>query len=492
MARIRYVCLSDMHLGEEQSLLSNVLPGSARRRPDTRAPNVVPTKPSPVMLALVECLRELIPPAEEAPLPTLILDGDILDLALAKDQDAAMSFERFIALVLDEDRRLFDRILYIPGNHDHHIWETARESKYVDELRAHAVGSELPPPRHTTDMFLNGSGVPAFMLRELARRFPHLAQQEDLITIAYPNYGVCDPDRRRCVVFHHGHFTEASPYLLMSWLNKHVFAGHDMPRDVERMEAENFAWIDFLWSMLGRCGLVGERMELVYDQLSDPEECKALIGRVVNNLAHDKEVDLPGWPDFVAAKILNAVLRRVAFRLGDHERKDPEFALSAETVSGLRAYLTTAVFEQIKSVWHGAMPAETKFVFGHTHKPFVHRLSVDGFPQPVDVYNTGGWVVESSLPEARRGASMVLVDDDLDVASVRIYNEVAGDEPSPVFVEAPEHPGQAPSPFAAALRERIAPADSAWHQLSLTIAAEIRERRILHQQTLDEGRCAPG
>jgi metallophosphoesterase superfamily enzyme len=71
MNDIRYVCLSDMHLGEEDSLL-----------PEMIGNNVDPLKASSVMVHLADCLRELISKNEGTEKPTLILNGDILELAL--------------------------------------------------------------------------------------------------------------------------------------------------------------------------------------------------------------------------------------------------------------------------------------------------------------------------------------------------------------------------------------------------------------------------
>ena len=74
MSDIRYVCLSDLHLGEEDSLLTNL---------QTASTKTDPSKPSPVMKALVACLESLISKNEhQEKKPTLILNGDILELAL--------------------------------------------------------------------------------------------------------------------------------------------------------------------------------------------------------------------------------------------------------------------------------------------------------------------------------------------------------------------------------------------------------------------------
>src|SRR5690242_1099072 len=89
MPDIRYVCLSDMHLGAQNSLLTPLTPDSATTDTDLRVA-------SPVMVQLVECLKHLILQNETTRKPTLILNGDILELALTSDNFAAMTFERFV------------------------------------------------------------------------------------------------------------------------------------------------------------------------------------------------------------------------------------------------------------------------------------------------------------------------------------------------------------------------------------------------------------
>ena len=54
MPDIRYVCLSNLHFGEEDSLLTNI---------KTASTDIDPTAPSPVLVRLVECLRSLVAPA---------------------------------------------------------------------------------------------------------------------------------------------------------------------------------------------------------------------------------------------------------------------------------------------------------------------------------------------------------------------------------------------------------------------------------------------
>jgi len=198
MPDIRYVCLSDMHLGEEDSLLTNLRTAST----DTE-----PTRPSPVMRQLVECLRALVSENESEEKPTLILNGDILELALTTTNQAAMVFERFVELIMPPEGGLFDRIIYIPGNHDHHIWELARETQYVNHITGLEPGRHLPIPWHATNMFVGNdpNPVPSYFLTRLVNRFSRL--KDFVITTAYPNFGLFREDGQKCVIFHHGHLT---------------------------------------------------------------------------------------------------------------------------------------------------------------------------------------------------------------------------------------------------------------------------------------------
>ena len=63
------------------------------------------------MLALVECLRDLLGRNESHHRPTLVLSGDMLELALASDNVAAMVFERFVELTMVGPDRLFHHLL---------------------------------------------------------------------------------------------------------------------------------------------------------------------------------------------------------------------------------------------------------------------------------------------------------------------------------------------------------------------------------------------
>src|SRR5262249_26063929 len=54
----------------------------------------------------------------------------------------------------------------------------------------------------------------------------------------------------------------------------------------------------------------------------------------------------------------------------------------------------------------------------------------------VSVYNSGGWVVDSADIEPTHGGALVLADEELNVVSVRMYNEVKDQQKLRIKVEA--------------------------------------------------------
>ncbi len=461
MPDIRYVCLSDMHLGEEDSLLTNTK--TAKSEPD-------PSKPSPVLHSLVSCLKQLIQENETEAKPILILNGDVLEMALATTNQAAMAFERFIETIKMKDGKpLFEHIIYIPGNHDHHIWEIARETQYVHYIETVKPGKKLDVPHHTTKMFFESADdlLPAYFLTNLVERYPHLKNKE--IKVAYPNFGLRSDDGKRCVIFHHGHFIE-SIYQLMSTLQRLLF-GRKMPTEVEEIEAENFAWIDFLWSTLGRSGEAGVAMESIYEHMLQWDHFKKLLSRFARNVA--EQYDLPGWGDWMETKFLENILHGLADKFSKRERKKTALPLSKDAEDGLWTYVEGPLRNQILTECNGEMPVEVSIVFGHTHKPFQQDLQFHNYPQWVDVYNTGGWVVETVLREPIRGGAVVLVDESLNLTSLRMYNESEDREGCQVKVEEASHAGQKANPFHDRIEKLLKKKANVFRQFS-----EIVERTV--------------
>ena len=134
---------------------------------------------------------------------------------------------------------------------------------------------------------------------------------------------------------------------------------------------------------------------------------------------------------------------------------------------------TQILDECIKRNW--PIPTQTTFVFGHTHKPFEGIRNFQAYRgDGVPVYNTGGWVVETLEPAALHGGAVVLLNENLDVVSLRMYNEAKGS----VNVEVHEQalPGHPNSDFYNHLTGRVQLNQPIWRKFSQTVAKEISIR----------------
>jgi UDP-2,3-diacylglucosamine pyrophosphatase LpxH len=469
MADIRFVCLSDLHFGAENSILTSLVEGQVI---------VDPTRASPVLERLVAGMRTLIDHNEDkSRKPTLILNGDVLELALASDNVALMVFELFLDRIFPPDGEpLFDpTILYQPGNHDHHLWETSREQHYGDFLRTLPPDAELPIPRHTTRLFYKHDPlpVPSPLLNQLAQRRAHRSNVN--IRVSYPNLGLQAADSKTVVLLHHGHFAE-SIYHLMTTLRDLIFPDRTAPSTADDVEAENFAWIDFFWSTLGRSGDVGEDVGLIYDMLQSNEAidhaAANLAAGIVKRLPHRGLVSHFRW---LIRLVLDRVVRTVASDVAASERRTPKAALSDPTRAGLLTYLNGPLAKQLaaESV-DGRVAEQVKFVFGHTHKPFVDTVEPYGSATPVRIFNSGGWVVDTLAVEPLHGANMVVIDDDLEVACVRLYNQAA--DPSGYRVRMDDGLPAEQGPLYHRLCGIIQPDDAVWSDFSSAVATTVTER----------------
>jgi UDP-2,3-diacylglucosamine pyrophosphatase LpxH len=482
---IRFVVLSDLHFGAENSLMTSVVqhpPGAPSARaagaagPEPYEPD--PTTPSPVLVAVTDALRALIDGQGDP--PTLILAGDVLDLALSSDAVAATTFGGFVDAAFGHTPPLFaDTVYYLPGNHDHHLWEGAREAQYINYLEELGPEAAIEEPWHVTKLLPSSlRPAPGGLMQALIRRHP--GGQNVKVLVAYPNLALLTPDGLRCRVVSHGHFSEPI-YSLMSQMRDALFPGQRDRRglSIAAMEAENFAWIDFFWSTLGRSGEVGTDIGLVYADLSSAADLDQLSANLIHSLVRRNHG--PHWLRPVESAILTAITKREVNHLARSERGTPGQTLSPKSESGLRLYLEGPVRRQMIDDL-GEVGPDVGFIFGHTHKPFVADRQLAGYPSPVRISNTGGWVVDTSTPATTQGAVAILLDDDLNTASLQLYRQESSGSTEPVRVLAPADPGDnALHDFLAA---KIDPGSGVWRAVSDAANRLIPERYRLQAEVM--------
>jgi hypothetical protein len=470
MIPIRWVCISDLHLGALNSLLTNVT---------SDGEHVDATAASPVLSALCECLRSLRRPGQDP--PELIVLGDLFELALTAPEDAAATFSQFVRALRPglADAAIAPAVRFVPGNHDHHLWSRASDDRYLSSLEADATATPAPRDRHTTHLLPVNDQLPVrdrFIEILAARGQPGCA-----VTVeqSYPNLGLVAPDGKRAVVLSHGHFIEPL-YRMMSLLDTVFGAPRSGAAEGWQLEADNGGWIDFFWSSMGDSGDIMRVTRSLYESLESHEAMHAEIAAI------ERAIKVAGRSRGRADIEAHAVaeLLRAGVGAAVRERHRPGTILSPHAEQGLLAYLTGAVATQVAA--EIGRPDDVTFVFGHTHKPFVETRTCPAFPNPVAVVNTGGWVVDTPKLNPVKGASLVLIDEQLNVAALRCYTEGPDATSYRVRVEPAGGVG-GPNDLVDGLRAAISPDRDPWAQLAQLTQSAVadRGRQLVDRQDSD-------
>jgi len=299
------------------------------------------------------------------------------------------------------------------------------------------------------------------------------------VVIVYPNLGLEAPGSEHIAVVHHGHFTEPL-YRVMSEGKSQLFPRQPPGLDVWDWEADNFAWIDFFWSSLGRSGSAGEDVGVIYDMLVDPHAVETLAGEfgaLAGRFGPSAIRPLLGHAGrLVARPVAKSALKKV-------ERMNPSAVLSDSAKKGLREYLCGPIARQLKR--EKRPTSAVSFLFGHTHKPFECAQTLPNFSTPVEIFNSGGWVVDKEKPEPLHGASVLLVDDNSQVSALRMFNQ--SPNPADYKVALQPRPNGQPTELDEWIARHCDFSKAPWSEFSKTVASEVNLRCQLLPKIIDRG-----
>jgi hypothetical protein len=120
------------------------------------------------------------------------------------------------------------------------------------------------------------------------------------------------------------------------------------------------------------------------------------------------------------------------------------------------------------------MPENVTVVFGHTHKPFEQLMKFDDLSQHyVSVYNSGGSVVDRSQSQPFYGGAVIMLDEDLNAVSLRMYNEAPQAKDFAVSVAAVDNTPSCTSRLLTKICSLIKPQSSPWSDFSQTAAEAV-------------------
>lgn len=423
MSAVRYVVMSDLHFGAGYSLLTDA-DRSGRARPEGT---------SPVAAALADGLAALLPRVADEP-PTLVLLGDVFELSFAPASHALEAFRQFIRVCFERPDPLFARtILYVPGNHDHREWRVMRDALLVDEVSRAGGGAIVEPPAVTHPF---GAPVTCQVLTALVRGTLGDGYE---VHSHYPNLGY--EHGGRCVVMHHGHYVENIYRLVSSALS--IVSGQPPSDAIDDIERVNGPWIDFFWSSTGDQGAtvsgdVYDLYEIMLDAGATHRATDEMAARLLDVIGgrfglHEQSPIHTHWGSLTVGNIVRGLMDVAIGTGAGGERASVGAPLSASGADGVRWYVSGPVAAQLGDRW-GDPGLDLSFVFGHTHKPFQDEMLLRGSDRSIQVWNTGGWVVDRPGGSPVQGAAAVLVGDDAHVASLRLFNDPVNADIAPVHV----------------------------------------------------------
>ncbi len=203
MKKIKVLALSDLHLGEEECLL-NICEGKK---------NVIQTT--------VEKITELSKGNGEfeSGIESLILIGDIVELSEAKDKQAYETTKFFLSSLLSKVS--VREIVYLVGNHDHHLW--------VEALKQSQGKEHYKDCMPKTKTFIDD---PEIFVKNCLPTDHSVGK----IRVGYPYYMIEMDDS--CFFFDHGH--------LFSELLEKLTSAEEAD-NLEDLEERTYEFMEFIW-----------------------------------------------------------------------------------------------------------------------------------------------------------------------------------------------------------------------------------------------------
>lgn len=326
---------------------------------------------------------------------TLLVVGDFLDLSLAYAEDALGDLRALLELFAMRAPALcLDEIVYVVGNHDHHLWSLHSEDK---RLLAPLRSGQLPlsraadPSTKAAYRITAPDGEPFTILWPLVLRI--FDTRTPKITIAYPSF-TRELEGGAILYATHGHLF-GGLYTEISDILKSKLAGlrHDrVAATVNHPIIELIYWhLGELGEGLGADGLV----EQIYTDLQRGQDgrLRPIVARLVSQIL----------PHGVLWRVLGNLERRIIVdaamsaigkalespRLSSVTAAD-RFADVESTRAGLRAWL--------RAVLPGE-PGRSIVLYGHTHVRDDYEIPETS----VHSYNLGTWLVEPNHDAPKTG-----------------------------------------------------------------------------------------
>ncbi len=368
------IVLSDLHLGRETSYLYSKNENFRRN---------------------CEALRTLL--EELGPQDEVILLGDLLELAIGSLDEVYQDARDFFSILANAGP--YTRIVFIPGNHDHHFWRELAEEVFINEnLRkdSHPPGHYKYPRCFVDKRFSTSESreKPVIVLVEV---WPDDKPMPEIV-VQYPHHFVNIPmheGKDESYVFTHGHFLED----LFKPVNSII-----QPAHLEELEAFNNFWLESFDYHIGHAGRLSTYIRKFINNFQrwgprNNPEMEDMIDEVFRQLREK------GYLSRLSACVLKHFLMGKIRKISWSENSGLyKAAVDDKLIKSIEDYIgryILARYQKGRSKDLGLptdleIPTPFTFIFGHTHIPIKNedmeksRAIVEGKIYPL--LNTGGWL----------------------------------------------------------------------------------------------------
>jgi UDP-2,3-diacylglucosamine pyrophosphatase LpxH len=327
----------------------------------------------------------------------LILNGDILDLALAGLDIAYKEMKQFFKFLAGVAE--IKRIVYLPGNHDHHIWRILGEQIYVHEQLKRG---QLPPghgdyscrfvdqryssldPHHQPYIVFPYLWPEGYPVPEFVVKYPH-----HLLKIGNPeNDGISH------YLITHGHFLEEM-FKPINYLIE--------PNRLAQLEAFNNMWLETFDYHIGHSDELSKKIrELEKRFLEGGKEAKKKVKDILDAVYANMKKKI-GFK-FPITCVVKYALKRI-IKLVPKEKMGQSMLRGApvnqKLLDSIENYIVKYIIQRYTDVkpasgyecedtMESSIPLPFTFIFGHTHVPFSRVIDIDNQSYPI--WNTGGWI----------------------------------------------------------------------------------------------------
>lgn len=315
----------------------------------------------------------------------LLVAGDFLDLSLAYAEDALADLRELLSSLVH-----LDEIVYVIGNHDHHLWSLHSEDKrLLAPLRAGRVPSNgSAPGAKALYQATPVEGEPFSLLQPLLDRC--FGSPAPRVTIAYPSY-VRTLSATATLYVTHGHLF-GGLYTELSDLLKSEIAG--LPHD-RALATVNQPIIEFVYWLLGETGEglgADGLVETIYTDMQKGtlSHARVLVTRFVAQFVPNDGV-IANWKrKLVACAVMTQLEKSLLSPPTSAGASADRYAGLETTRAGLRAWLEAIAWPRDKT---------TIALHGHTHVWDDYAIPGTG----THAWNLSSWLVEPSHPPPRTG-----------------------------------------------------------------------------------------